>query len=93
MSILDRIAGSIDRISDSTDLVSGMAERLGVDMDAVVLNDPERGALRFRSLALRCSGCTHQEGCAELQRACAHLDAAPDYCRNKAFLDFAAQAA
>ena len=82
----------LDRISDSTDLVAGMAERLGVDLDAVVFRDPERGALRFRSLALRCSGCTNQEGCAELQRACAHLDAAPEYCRNKAYLDYAAQA-
>ncbi|MDF1718715.1 MAG: DUF6455 family protein [Antarcticimicrobium sp.] len=82
--------GIIDRLSTSTDLVLGMAERLGVDMDAVLLHDPERGGLRLRSLALRCSGCPKQGGCAELQRACEHLDAAPGYCRNKAFLDYAA---
>lgn len=80
----------LDRISDSTELVVGMAERLGVDMDAVVLRDPERGGLR--ALALRCSGCPNQGGCGELQRACEHLDAAPEYCRNKAFLEYAAHA-
>lgn len=84
--------GIFDRLSASTDLVLGMAERLGVDMDAVVLHDPERGAVRLRSLALRCSGCPNQGGCTELQRACEHLDAAPVYCRNKGFLDHAAHA-
>ncbi len=80
------------QISASTDLMLGMAERLGVDLDAEITQDPRRGANQVRSMALRCSACTHQQGCAALQLQCAHLDAAPDYCRNRVFLDHAAHA-
>lgn len=81
-----------NKLSGSADLVSGMAERLGVDLGAAIDQDPRLGAVRFRSLVLRCSSCTNQDGCAELQRGCDHLDAAPEYCRNKDFMDHAAHA-
>ncbi|TDK51279.1 DUF6455 family protein [Antarcticimicrobium luteum] len=84
--------GFIRRLSNSTDLMLGMAERLGVDLDAAISQDPRQGALQVRSMALRCSGCANQSGCAELQGRCDHLDAAPDYCRNKDFMERAVNA-
>ncbi|TDE40262.1 DUF6455 family protein [Antarcticimicrobium sediminis] len=80
------------QVSKSTDLMLGMAARLGADLGAEITHDPLQGANQVRSMALRCSACPHQQGCAALQQQCDHLDAAPDYCRNKVFLDHVAHA-
>ena len=74
--------GFFRKFAQSPDLVGGMAERLGIDMTARMLRDPEIEAPRFRSMALRCAACAGQAGCAQLQAENAHLDAPPGYCRN-----------
>ena len=79
--------GLFSRISQSADLVHGMATRLGADIANPILRNPDQAALHFRAMILRCSACTDQAGCADLQARCAQLDHAPDYCMNKAELD------
>lgn len=79
--------GFFSRISQSADLMHGMAARLGADVTNPILRNPDQGALDFRAMILRCSACTDQVGCANLQARCAHLENAPAYCLNKAEFD------
>lgn len=79
--------GLFSKLGQSTDLMNGMAERLGVDLGAAIVRYPEIEAQRYRNMAIRCSSCTDQDACAELQRSSDHLDAAPSYCQNKAVLE------
>lgn len=78
--------GLFRRFAQSSDLVGGMADRLGIDMNARMMRDAEYEAPRFRSMVLRCADCSGHADCAALQADHAHLEAAPDYCRNKATL-------
>jgi hypothetical protein len=71
------------KIGRSAELMTGMADRLGVPLDGP---DPEASAQRFMRLTLACVGCAGQDDCARLQAENRRLDAAPDYCRNKATL-------
>lgn len=75
--------GLFSRIGRSTDLVSGMADRLDVTLLSVddTIN-PEGVARGFRQAVFRCASCAHHGECAELQAANAHLDEAPAFCRN-----------
>ncbi len=79
--------GFFHRLNRSADLVTGMADRRGVDFSARIMRNPDAGTESFRALMMRCSACSDQDGCAELQANCDHLDAAPDYCCNKGFFD------
>ncbi|MBJ6370698.1 DUF6455 family protein [Sedimentitalea arenosa] len=81
--------GLISKLSRSTDLVNGMADRLGTDLGAMLAVDPELEAPRLRRMVLRCSTCTDQDACTRLQSANGMLSEAPDYCRNKTVLDAA----
>lgn len=75
------------KLSDSTDLVNGMAQRLGVDVAADIANSPDTAAKKLRQRVILCSSCSDQKGCAELQASTTHLDHAPDYCMNKHALE------
>lgn len=79
--------GLLSKLSKSTDLVNGMANRLGADLGDLVASDPILQGPKYRSMVLRCSGCTDQDACGELQAGCASLDHAPDYCVNKDILE------
>ena len=79
--------GLFSRLAGSADLVTGMADRLGADLAGPTLRDAERAAVEHRAMVLRCSACTDQPGCADLQAGSDHLDRAPDYCMNKDILD------
>lgn len=70
------------KISESTGLVSGMAERLGVDMQAR-MTQPDLAARSFRDMVTRCATCSEHAACTRLQEENPLLEAAPDYCRNK----------
>ncbi|TNF64107.1 MAG: adenylosuccinate lyase [Rhodobacteraceae bacterium] len=74
--------GLFRKLAGSADLVSGMAQRLGADMQDQIMSDPEAGARRFAAMVYRCAGCTDQDGCAALQAENDRLDHAPAYCRN-----------
>ena len=71
------------KIDKSADLMFGLSERMDVDLGLRVLANPEQAAQEYRSMVLRCTGCSDPEGCAKLQRTHDHLDQAPDYCRNR----------
>lgn len=79
--------GLFSRISQSANLVHGMAARLGTDVANPILRNADQAAPAFRAMILRCSACTDQAACADLQARNAHLEAAPDYCMNKAELE------
>ncbi|KPD11397.1 DUF6455 family protein [Phaeobacter sp. 11ANDIMAR09] len=74
--------GLFSKLGQSTDLVEGMADRLGVDFGQNMAADPEAEGRKFRRAVMNCSHCTNQAGCADLQAANSHLDEAPSYCRN-----------
>lgn len=78
--------GLFSKLGQSTDLVEGMADRLGVDFADSMAADPEMEVRKFRRAVLNCSHCDNQAGCADLQAANTHLDKAPSYCRNRDML-------
>lgn len=69
------------KISESTGLVTGMAERLGVDMQARMAQ-PDPAARSLRDMVTRCASCPEHAACTRLQEDNPALDAAPAYCRN-----------
>ena len=71
----------------SSNLVTGMAQRVGADFAEAAATDPESEAVRYRSAVLGCSTCRSQGECQQLQDDCTHLDAAPEYCVNKDMLE------
>lgn len=83
--------GIFSKVFNSSDLVSGMARRLGADIASDLLENPDTNATKMRSLVIRCAACRDQEGCAALQQGRAHLDHAPDYCMNKDYLEHLAR--
>lgn len=74
--------GLFSKLGQSTDLVEGMAERLGVDFADSIAKDPEAEGRKFRRAVMNCSHCDNQAGCVDLQAANSQLDEAPSYCRN-----------
>lgn len=82
--------GFFSRISESSDLVSTMAERLGISVGDAMLKDGEQAALAYRQAVMRCAGCVHKGECRSLLGSETTLDAAPSYCRNQSkFRQFA----
>ncbi|MFC4215324.1 DUF6455 family protein [Pseudophaeobacter arcticus] len=78
--------GLFSKLGQSTDLVEGMADRLGVDFGKSIVADPEAEGRKFRRAVMNCSHCTNQAGCADLQASHSHLEEAPGYCRNRDML-------
>lgn len=74
--------GLFHKLSQSAGLVSGMAERLNVNLAARIDASPDLEAVHFQRLVLRCATCTQQDACTQLQEDNPMLDAAPHYCRN-----------
>ena len=74
--------GMINRIAESTDLIVGMAERLGVNLSHRFGTSPDAQALMLRSAILRCAGCREHGVCATLQAQNGHLTEVPSYCWN-----------
>lgn len=81
--------GFFTKLSDSAGLVSGMANRVGVDLVDRLADSPELLGPAYRSMVMRCSKCAHQDACAQLQASSDRLDHAPDYCQNRDILDAA----
>lgn len=71
------------KMSESTGLVSGMAERLGVDITAEIATNPEAVGRSYLNMVTRCAHCSDHAACTKLQDENPALDAAPDYCRNR----------
>ena len=80
--------GLFNKLANSADLVSGMAERTGTDLSAAILANPETAARQFAAMVYRCSACTEQDACSHLQAEHDHLDQPPAYCRNRAALGY-----
>lgn len=82
--------GFFRKLGDSAELAGGMADRLGIDMPARILADPDHEAARYRTMVLRCSGCEGQASCRLTQSSGAAMTSPPGYCRNRTmFLDMA----
>lgn len=79
--------GFFSKLGTSTDLVSGMSERLGVDLRGPMMRNPEQAANEYRSMVLRCSSCTDQADCADRQAKSVRFEEAPEYCMNKDVFD------
>jgi len=79
--------GLVKKLEQSSDLVNGMADRLGIDMGEIIARDPEHEGPKLMRAIMRCSQCDDQAGCTQLQTDQDHLDAAPTYCRNKDVFD------
>ncbi len=79
--------GFFSKLGNSADLVTGLSERLGIDLRGPMLRNPDQAASDYRSMVLRCSACTDQVDCAERQAKSDHFDAAPEYCMNKDIFD------
>ena len=74
--------GLLDKLSRSSALVAGMADRLGVDLAGDTPLQAEQAARDIREMVMRCSTCTGQDDCQALQAQTTHLDAPPRYCVN-----------
>ncbi|KUJ80716.1 hypothetical protein AVO45_06700 [Ruegeria marisrubri] len=75
------------KLTSHTDLVTGMASRLGADLGEMILRNPDTEAAHYRSMVMKCTGCRNPEGCKSLLEANDRLDEAPNYCVNKADLE------
>lgn len=73
----------MNKLALSSDLVNGMADRLGVDIPARLVRNPELEAIRLKAAIARCSHCTNQDDCVDLQGCTSRLEDTPDYCQNK----------
>ncbi|KIC19647.1 DUF6455 family protein [Leisingera sp. ANG-DT] len=78
--------GLFANLGRSSDLVQGMASRLGIDYGEMVSADPQVQGQKYMRAVLRCSTCRNQDGCSDLQRETTELAEAPSYCRNAQLL-------
>ncbi|OBY27551.1 DUF6455 family protein [Leisingera sp. JC1] len=78
--------GLFAKLGRSSDLVQGMASRLGIDYGGIVAADPQAQGQKYMRAVLRCSTCRNQDGCSDLQRETTELAEAPSYCRNAQLL-------
>ncbi|MEW2913381.1 DUF6455 family protein [Leisingera sp. JC11] len=78
--------GLFAKLGRSSDLVQGMASRLGIDYGEMVSGDPEAQGRKYMRAVLRCSTCRNQDGCSDLQQEMSELAEAPSYCRNAQLL-------
>jgi hypothetical protein len=76
--------GFLSRLSESSDLVSTMADRLGINFGDVILENGDQAAYAYRQAVLRCSGCMFKGECRSLLGSETTLETAPSYCRNRA---------
>ncbi len=78
--------GLFAKLGRSSDLVQGMASRLGIDYGEMIAGDPQVQGQKYMRAVLRCSTCRNQDGCSDLQRETTKLTEAPSYCRNAQLL-------
>ncbi len=62
-------------------LMSGMADRLGADLDEAELRGAITPGIR-NDMVLKCTGCTHPEDCRQVLEAKSDFNEPPIYCRN-----------
>ena len=74
--------GFFKKIDRHSELMSGMAERLGVDLGDEVAEHHIR-AQDYRDALVRCTHCDNVGACVEWQQENEHADVAPPYCRNR----------
>ncbi|MBR9762504.1 MAG: adenylosuccinate lyase [Rhodobacteraceae bacterium] len=72
--------GLFSKLDKHMDLMSGMAERIGVDLDEALQG--EVSANGYRAAVLRCASCREAGACAQWQEAHATAHVTPGYCRN-----------
>ncbi|MFY0660547.1 MAG: adenylosuccinate lyase [Shimia sp.] len=70
-----------EKMSQHTDLVTGMSKRVGVDWDEVIMANPEK-AKEYRSAVMQCTKCKELGACQKFQELNDSAANAPDYCMN-----------
>ncbi len=73
--------GFLKKMDRAGGLFNGMADRVGADIEAKIIADPER-AVAYRSAILRCANCAEPDSCEGWQAEHERADHAPSYCRN-----------
>lgn len=78
--------GFFDRLTKHQGLFGGMTERLGADVSSIISATPERAG-EYRSAVLNCALCGAAEACQSWQEQTESAETAPDFCRNKRWLE------
>ncbi|AHM04863.1 hypothetical protein roselon_02544 [Roseibacterium elongatum DSM 19469] len=69
--------GLFSRLDDANELATGMAHRLGIDLESGFQGGPVQAAYQFRDMVMRCSTCRHHAECRRLQAHSMMLDFPP----------------
>lgn len=69
------------KIDRRADMMSSMAEKVGVDWSKLVTRDPEM-AVDYRSAVLTCFGCQHEGACVKWQALHESSEQTPRFCPN-----------
>ncbi|WP_010138552.1 DUF6455 family protein [Oceanicola sp. S124] len=72
--------GLFSKLDKHMDLMTGMAERIGVDLDRMAHDEASVSA--YRTAVLRCASCREAGACGQWQAAHAKAHVTPGYCRN-----------
>lgn len=70
-----------EKMSQHTDLVTGMSERVGIDWGERIMKNPEN-AKEFRNAVMQCTRCQELGACQKFQEHNGTAGNAPDYCMN-----------
>ncbi len=70
-----------EKMSQHTDLVTGMSERVGIDWGERIMKNPEN-AKEFRNAVMQCTRCQELGACQKFQELNGSAANAPDYCMN-----------
>lgn len=78
---------SLSKLERHESLVSGMADRRGVDLGEAMLRGDLSGN-ELRSAIFRCTACSDPDSCEEWQQGHrAGADETPSYCRNASLFE------
>ncbi len=70
-----------EKFSRHADLVTGMAERVGVDWGERIMTNPEK-AKDYRNAVMQCTRCQELGACQKFQELNNEAANVPDYCMN-----------
>ena len=79
--------GILRDVSAGAARATGMMDKLGIERNEVLGEDPGTAGRQLRQRAIGCAVCKGRTDCEHLLATSDSLETAPDYCPNKAELD------